>query len=139
MFETVFSVMRNNEKYVDYLSERLVSLGDSVPREISQCKISKDQLNEYSELYNINTLPDDIFVDPGSKAPNRVGFSKYASYLNTSFEEKFGHPLVLAMSADLADSTNISGFAKGYGPSKDKGLYDKNINQESPLLSLIHI
>ena len=133
MFETVFSVMRNNEKYVDYLSERLVSLGDSVPREISKCKISKDQLNEHSELYNINTLPDDIFVDPGSKAPNRVGFSKYASYLNTSFEEKFGHPLVLAMSADLADSTNISGFAKGYGPSKDKGLYDKNINQESPL------
>ena len=133
MFETVFSVMRNNEKYVDYLSERLVSIGDSVPLEISKCKISKDQLNEHSELYNINTLPDDIFLDPGSKAPNRVGFSKYASYLNTSFEEKFGHPLVLAMSADLADSTNISGFSKGYGPAKDKGLYDKNINQESPL------
>ena len=56
MFETVFSVMRNNEKYVDYLSERLVSLGDSVPQEISKCKISKDHLNEHSELYNINNL-----------------------------------------------------------------------------------
>jgi hypothetical protein len=63
-----------------------------------------------------------------------VGFSKYASYLNTSFEEKIlVIPLFLAMSADLADSTNISGFAKGYGPAKDKGLYDKNIIQECRL------
>ena len=38
------------------------------------------------------------------------------------------------MSADLADSTNISGFAKEYGGSKDMGLYDKIKNINSPLM-----
>ena len=38
------------------------------------------------------------------------------------------------MSADLADSTNISGFAKGYSGAKDLGLYDRNRNTESPLM-----
>ena len=76
MFETVFSVMRNNEKYVDYLAERLVSIGESVHKRFQNIKISKDHLNEHSELYNINTLQDDIFVAPGSKAPNRMGVFK---------------------------------------------------------------
>ena len=133
MFTTVFSIMENNGEYVDFLAERLVSLGESVPQEVSSCRLSEDHSADYSMLYDINTLPEDIFVKPGDKAPNRVGFSKYASYLNTTFEEKYGRPLVLAMSADLADSTNISGFAKGYGSARDKGLYNKNDNPNSPL------
>ena len=38
------------------------------------------------------------------------------------------------MSADLADSTNISGFAKGFNGSKDLGLYNYKTNQDSPLI-----
>ena len=37
------------------------------------------------------------------------------------------------MSADLSDSTNISGFAKGYGGASDKGFYEKKSNTKSPL------
>ena len=133
MFSTVFTVMKNNQEYVDFLADRLVSLGDSVPQEITSCRISKNNSKNYSEFCDINKLPDKIFVEPGVKAPNRVGFSKYASYLNTSFEKKYGRPLVLAMSADLADSTNISGFAKEYDSEKNKGLYDKTKNPTSPL------
>ena len=56
-------------------------------------------------------MPNNIFAYPGDVIPNRVGFSKYASFLNSSYEKEYGRPLVLAMSADLADSTNLSGFA----------------------------
>jgi len=90
--------------------------------------------NNEKALFDLGSLPEDIFDNPGQSIPNRVGFSKYASFLNTTYEKKYGRPLVLAMSADLADSTNISGFAKGYKSSKDdKGLYDKVNNMGSPL------
>lgn len=134
MFKTIFSVMENNQDCVDYLANRLVELGESVPEQNAQCKVTVKNPSNDSELFNVDALPDDLFVSPGDKAPNRVGFSKYASYINTISEQKYGRPLVLAMSADLADSTNISGFAKGYNGAEDKGLYDKISNPDSPLL-----
>lgn len=38
------------------------------------------------------------------------------------------------MSADLADSTNISGFSKGRDGVDDLGMYDKHTNPDSPLM-----
>ena len=38
------------------------------------------------------------------------------------------------MSADLADSTNISGFSKGWGDMEDMGMYSKEDNLSSPLM-----
>ena len=134
LFNTVFSVMESNQGLVDYLADTLISLGDSVPEEIDGCKITiKNPAND-KVLFDVKNLPDDLFVAPGEKAPNRVGFSKYASYINSRSIEKYGRPLVIAMSADLADSTNISGFAKGYNGSTDFGLYDKDTNPDSPLM-----
>ena len=133
MFHSVFKVMSDNPKYVDYLSNRLIELGESVPNEINSCNVTTSNEFDTQSLFDVESLPPDIFVNPGEKVPNRVGFSKYASYLNTIFDKRYGRPLVLAMSADLADSTNISGFAKEYGSSTDKGLYDKENNLNSPL------
>ena len=133
MLKTVFSVMENNQGYLDYLADRLIEMGDSVPAENANCKVTvKNPCND-PDLFNVDALPSDLFVAPGDKAPNRVGFSKYASYINTLSEQKYGRPLVLAMSADLADSTNLSGFSKGYNGAEDKGLYDKVTNTDSPL------
>lgn len=133
MFKTVFSVMEDNEEYVDYLANRLVDLGESVPSKNKNCKIKASNPCHDSKLFNIDELPSDLFVSPNESAPNRIGFSKYASYINTMSEKQYGRPLVLAMSADLADSTNISGFSKGYGGAVDRGLYNKDSNIDSPL------
>ena len=38
------------------------------------------------------------------------------------------------MSADLADSTNISGFAKGYNDAEDLGFFNRDSNLDSPLI-----
>ena len=133
MFKTVFSVMNNNIDLVNYLSDRLINLGNSVPNQIRECTVNTEKESKYQKLFNIDHLPDNIFVSPGTKVPNRMGFSKYASYINTITEQKYGRPLILAMSADLSDSTNISGFAKGYGGARDKGFYEKKSNTKSPL------
>ncbi|MEE3135296.1 MAG: hypothetical protein VX261_00940 [Candidatus Neomarinimicrobiota bacterium] len=105
-----------------------------MPEKIDGCKVTVKNPANDKTLFNVGSLPGDLFVAPGEKAPNRVGFSKYASYINSKSIEKYGRPLVIAMSADLADSTNISGFAKGYNGSPDFGLYDKDTNPDSPLM-----
>ena len=133
-FESIFSVLRSNQGLVKYLSDTLVSIGDSVPEQISNCKITINNPAKDKNLFDIKSLPEDLFVKPGEKAPNRVGFSKYASYINTYSIKQYGRPLVIAMSADLADSTNVSGFARGYGGADDLGFFDKDSNTDSPLM-----
>ena len=133
-FESIFSVLRSNQGLVEYLSDTLVSIGDSVPEQISNCKITINNPAKDKNLFDIKSLPEDLFVKPGEKAPNRVGFSKYASYINTYSIKQYGRPLVIAMSADLADSTNVSGFAKGYDGADDLGFFDKDSNTDSPLM-----
>ena len=133
-FNSVFSVMNSNQGLIDYLADTLLSLGDSVPTKIETCKITVKNPSKDKKIFDVNSLPDDLFVPPGEKAPNRVGFSKYASYINTVSIKEYGRPLVIAMSADLADSTNISGFAKRYDGKEDMGLFDKTENPDSPLM-----
>ena len=133
-FDSVFSVLHSNQELVDYLADTLIELGDSVPEKLDDCKVTIKNPAHDSELFNVNSLPDTLFVAPGTKAPNRVGLSKYASYINSCSIDKYGRPLVIAMSADLADSTNISGFAKGFEDSKDLVLYNYKTNKESPLI-----
>ena len=134
LFNTVFSVMENKQELVDYLADTLMEIGDSVPNELKTCRINANNPAEDKNIFNINTLPDELFVKPGEKTPNRVGFSKYASYINSLAEKEYGRPLVIAMSADLADSTNISGIAKGWNGQKSHGLYYKETNTDSPLM-----
>ena len=133
-FNSVFAFMESNQDLVDYLAETLTSVGDSVPNEIKGCKITAKNPTKDKTLFDVNNLPDNLFAAPGDKAPNRVGFSKYASYINTKSIQKYGRPLVTAMSADLADSTNISGFAIGYNDAEDLGFYNRDSNLDSPLI-----
>ena len=133
-FKTVLSVLRNNQALVDYLADRLVELGDSVPESIDSCIITDSNPLNDKALFDFKNYPDELFVEPGTRIPNRVGFSKIASWLNTHSRQNHGRPLFVAMSADLADSTNISGFAKGWGDVEDLGMYDKEKNTNSPLM-----
>jgi len=132
--ETVFSVLHNNQELVDYLADRLVELGDSVPDEIVSCNVKQSNPLDDKELFNFSSYPSDLFAKPGDKVPNRVGFSKVASWLNSYSRKNYDRPLFVAMSADLADSTNISGFSKGWGDMDDMGMYSKESNTSSPLM-----
>ena len=133
-FESVVSVLSDNQELVDYLANRLVELGDSVPVNISSSKITKSNPLDDKALFDFHNYPSDLFAEAGTKAPNRVGFSKVASWLNSHSRKNHGRPLFVAMSADLADSTNISGFSKGRDGVDDMGMYDKHTNPDSPLM-----
>jgi transketolase len=128
-FQTVFEVLRNDQDLVEYLSDRLVELGDSVPTAPEGFKaISKKNLAEEKSWLKVDQLPSELFLAPGAKAANKDGFAKFGSWVNALAREEMGRPLVLSCSADLADSTAISGFAKSFGDTKGFGWYDRNSN-----------
>jgi transketolase len=134
-FETVFSVMRADEALVEYLADTLIEIGDSVPERPEGFRLGAPVNAAQDRAWLAPAkLPGELFVEPGSKAPNRVGFSSFAAWLNAQAVERMGRPLVLAMSADLADSTNISGFSKDWGTTKGLGWYERTKNPGGCLL-----
>lgn len=128
-FKTVFDVLRNDQELVEYLSDRLVELGESVPTSPAGFKaITKRNLAEDKSWLAIDKLPAELFIEPGKKAANKDGFAKFGAWVNALANSEMGRPLVLACSADLADSTAISGFSKDFGDKKGFGWYDRNSN-----------
>ncbi len=131
----VMDVLHRDEDLLNYLSDRLVGLGDSVPEEISGFKFANlDNPLTDPAIADPTSYPQEIFVEPGKKAPNRAGLAKFGSWLNSYCRERYGRPLVLACAADLADSTNISGFCKDFGDKKNFGWFDRNANPDGCLL-----
>ena len=134
-FGTVFSIMREDRALVEYLSDTLIELGESVPStpEAGAHGTSRNLAQDRSWLAP-EKLPDSLFVEAGTQAPNRKAFATFGSWLNAEASEHMGRPLVLACSADLADSTNISGFAKAWGSFPGFGWFDRNSNPTGSLL-----
>ena len=133
-FETVFRVLREDQALVEYLSDTLVELGESVPEKAEGFRFEGKNLADDKSWLDVGKLPKELFVEPGTKAPNRQGFATFGAWVNAKAAEAMGRPLVLASSADLADSTNISGFAKAFGDFKGFGWYERESNREGSLL-----
>jgi transketolase len=131
----VADVVRKDAALVDYLADTLADLGDSVPERIPSFKldVSKNPLDD-PRLYDFENYPKEIFAAPGEKKPNRAALESFGAWANAWCREKYGRPLVIAMSADLAESTNIVGFAKDFGAMKGYGWYDRTANPDGALL-----
>lgn len=118
-----------------YLADRLVDLGESVPKRIEGVKVRPDQDPAADpELTDPARLPDEVFFKPGEKQPNRKGFAKVAAYINAVGRKKYGRPIVIAASADLAESTNIFGFAQPFGDQEGFGWFHREKNVDGALL-----
>ena len=128
-------VLRGNEELVAYLADRLVELGDSVPREIEGFKLPEDR-NPLKDptLFDVSSYPARMWAKPGDKQPNRAGFAKWGSYINSYCLKKYGRPLFLVCSADLAGSTNISGFGDAFGELENTGWYNRETNPDGVIL-----
>ena len=134
-FETVFSVLRREEGLVEYLANTLVELGESVPEKPQSFRLDAARnMHEDRSWLAPEALPSELFVPPGTKLGNKDGFAKFGSWVNSLAEERMGRPLVLACSADLADSTSISGFAKDFGDKPSFGWYERDDNPRGSLL-----
>lgn len=133
--KAVIEVLHKDQALVDYLADRLVSLGDSVPQEIPGFRLQAKGVPWKDErLFDFTRYPEDVYAKPGTSIANRAALAKWGAWINAYAAKEYGRPLFIAASADLADSTNISGFAAGYGDFKGYGWYERYGTQEGVLL-----
>ena len=134
----VIEVLRQDQALVDYLADRLVALGDSVPEEIPGFKLINRRGGvtpplqppaatpfEDERLYDFRNYPADLYVQPGASAANRAAFARWGAWVNAFGAREYGRPLFMVASADLSGSTNISGFAERYGDFPGYGWYER--------------
>ena len=72
----------------------------------------------------------------GDCGPCKQGdiFGYFGTWLNTYSKTNYGRPLALVCSADLAGSTNIAGFSKGWDGFVDSGMYHRTNNRSGTLI-----
>jgi transketolase len=134
-FTTVFSVLEHDRELCEYLADTLVELGDSVPREIPSVWLdSQRNMAEDRSWLSLDRLPEGLFVKPGTSVANKNAFATFGAWLNSLANERMGRPLVLACSADLAESTGIAGFCKDFEGHKNFGWYERTKNPHGSLL-----
>jgi transketolase len=133
--KVVMDVLHRDQALVDYLADRLVELGDSVPQEIETFRLgARGNPFEDLRLYDFRNYPADIYVQPGTSAANRAALARWGAWVNAFGAKEYGRPLFLACSADLAGSTNINGFAEKYGDFPGYGWYERYGSSEGVLL-----
>jgi transketolase len=133
--DVVLDVLRADEDLVSYLANRLVDLGESVPEDIPSVwfDTARDP-GEDPVLSDFERYPPEMWKKPGERAANRAALAAWGAWVNAHCRETHGRPLFLACSADLADSTNISGFAKAWGDIDGHGVYERDDNRRGCLL-----
>jgi transketolase len=131
----VIEVLHRDQDLVDYLASTLVDLGDSVPEDIGSFRLGR-RGNPFHDqrLYDYKNYPDDLYVPPGTSTANRRALAKWGAWVNAFGAQEYGRPLFVVCSADLADSTNISGFAMPYGDFEGYGWYERFGTPEGVLL-----
>ncbi|MEJ2719518.1 MAG: 1-deoxy-D-xylulose-5-phosphate synthase N-terminal domain-containing protein, partial [bacterium] len=127
----VADVIRSDQQLVDYIADTLVALGESVPDEPPGFAFdrAKNPLDDPA-LYDFEHYPSELFARPGEKKPNRAALGTFGAWVNTWSRKHYNRPLFIAMSADLADSTNLSGFAKDFGDETGYGWYERESNPD---------
>ncbi len=133
----VLDVLRRDQELIDYIADTLVSLGDSVPDEIPELVI-RDEKNPLKDpkIFDFRSYPEELWAKPGEKVPNRKALAKFGAYINSYCKKHYGRPLFVVSAADLSDSTNISGFAHGWGDIEGWGWYDREKNTLGALLPM---
>ena len=134
--QAIFAVMGRDQALVDYLADRLVSLGESVPADLPTVFQSEKPGNPFKNerLYDFRSYPQDLYAKHGEMVANRAALAKWGAWANALGAAEYGRPLFLVCSADLADSTNISGFGKAYGGFPGYGWYQRCDNPQGVIL-----
>ncbi len=128
--QIALSVLDDND--IEFLTSRMLEIASKVkkPGKPKIFTVLKDD----PDLWDPKNYPEEVFFKPGEKAANRNALKKWGAYVNYASWKKYRAPLFIAASADLSESTNISGFAKPFSDFKGFGWYDRLENPEGVLL-----
>ncbi len=146
------SVMDRDEKLVDWLSDRLLEIAATVPDEIEGFRLETGEAGRSGRpthapasatatspatdpaIIDFEHYPETMWRKPGDRQPNRAALGAWGSYVNAVAKRDFGRPLFIACSADLAESTNIAGFAKPFGEMPGFGNFERDTNPTGAVL-----
>ncbi len=132
----VMGVLRRDDDLVEWLSNRLIDIAGTVPEAIEGFRLGGKAADVFADrrIFDFEHYPEQIWKRPGEKAPNRAALGAWGSYVNGLAQRDYGRPLFIACSADLADSTNISGFGADFGEMSGSGWYERSSNPTGALL-----
>ncbi len=135
--EQVMSLYDSQPGLLDYTADRLIEIAEMIPDLRTKVTVNcNTDPGKDPDIVDFTKYPADVFVKPGSKAANRNALAKFGAYVNSVAKQKYGRPLFIVMSADLADSTNISGFAKEWAGAPGFGVYNRETNPTGSLLPM---
>lgn len=133
--KVIADVITSDDELVDYLADRLVELGESVPIRIKSFALDTSRNpHQDPQFWDFERYPKELFAEPGTMVANRVALARWGAYVNSTGRREYGRPLFLAMSADLAESTNVAGFAEGFADTPGWGRYERDAHPEGVLL-----
>jgi transketolase len=134
--EAVIQVLRSDQDLIDYLADRLIAIGDSVPESIETYRLGTDDLSPFQDprLFDYENYPPELYVKPGAKVANRSALAKWGAWVNAFGANEYNRPLFMVASADLAGSTNISGFSDRFQDFEGYGWYGLNGSDTGTLL-----
>jgi transketolase len=120
--------MDRDEALVDYVSDRLLEISRQVPEQVTSFNLGgrSTAIFDDERLYDFRNYPE--------SKPNRVALATWGTWVNTFAKEEYGRPLFIVCSADLADSTNISGFGKEFQGIDGWGWYHRKNNPHGTVL-----
>ena len=130
------SVLHRDDDLVTWLSDRLLAIAGTVPDDIDGFRLGGEHAGVFKDrrIFDVASYPESMWKKPGDKAPNRAGLATWGAYVNSLALRDYGRPLFIAASADLAESTNIAGFAKDFDGVKGTGWYERTDNPTGALL-----
>jgi transketolase len=130
------SVLHRDDDLVTWLSDRLLAIASTVPDDVKGFRLGGPAADAFADrrFFDVSSYPDSMWKKPGEKAPNRAGLAKWGSYVNALALQDYGRPLFIATSADLAESTNIAGFAADFDGMPGTGWYERAQNPTGALL-----
>ncbi len=116
-FEIAISVLRDDDAAVDCAQRPSAGarrLGAGATCEGFHAGRTRRRIFDDPRSTTSDNYPASMWTQPGDKAPNRAALATWGAWVNASARAEYDRPLFLACSADLAESTNISGFAKDF-------------------------
>jgi transketolase len=130
------SVLRRDEDLVRWLSDRLLAIAATVPDEIPSCTLRGPTARVFADpaITDFRSYPAEMYRQPGEQAPNRAALAAWGSWVNAYAGSRYGRPLFVVCSADLAESTNIAGFGKPWGELPGFGWYERDANPRGAIL-----
>jgi transketolase len=130
------SVLRRDDSLVEYLSDRLLAIAASVPDRVEGFNLGGRGAELFADprLTDFRSYPPELYRAPGERLPNRAALGAWGAWVNTFAKAEYGRPLFIVSSADLADSTNISGFGEDWGGLPGWGWYERDQNPRGTVL-----